>query len=178
MNPPAGWYADPVSPGIVRYWDGAAWTEHTAPHEPAPVSTSPFAGAGSQAAGYGVASQAADFQTSYRDPNGYVPLQSQSPYAGPQYVVAVPPKNSKATRALVWGIICLVINPFALPSILAITFGAQSRTTAEQMERAGIADSGRGRATAGLVLGCIGAAFFVLWMLYYISQVILPRVSG
>lgn len=170
MNPPAGWYADPVSPGIVRFWDGAAWTEHTAPREPAPVSTSPFAAAGSQAAGYGVASQAADFQTSYRDPNGYVPLRSQSPYAGPQYVVAVPPKNSKATRALVWGIISIFINPLALPSVLAIVFGAQARTTADQMERAGLVDSGRGQATAGLVLGCIGAAFFVLWAVVFFTQ--------
>ncbi len=25
----AGWF--PVNNGVLRYWDGAAWTEHTAP---------------------------------------------------------------------------------------------------------------------------------------------------
>jgi hypothetical protein len=24
-SPPAGWYADPQTPGAQRYWDGAAW---------------------------------------------------------------------------------------------------------------------------------------------------------
>ncbi|MDZ7674596.1 MAG: CD225/dispanin family protein [Acidimicrobiales bacterium] len=26
---PAGWYPDPNQPGMLRYWDGSAWTEHT-----------------------------------------------------------------------------------------------------------------------------------------------------
>jgi uncharacterized protein YbjQ (UPF0145 family) len=26
-----GWYPDPQAPGQVRYWDGAAWTEHVQP---------------------------------------------------------------------------------------------------------------------------------------------------
>lgn len=30
-NPPAGWYPDPDNRGAQRYWDGAAWTKHTAP---------------------------------------------------------------------------------------------------------------------------------------------------
>ena len=33
---PAGWYPDPQSPASVRYWDGATWTQQTAPaHTPA-----------------------------------------------------------------------------------------------------------------------------------------------
>jgi hypothetical protein len=29
--PPAGWFDDPTDPTIQRYWDGVAWTQHTAP---------------------------------------------------------------------------------------------------------------------------------------------------
>jgi hypothetical protein len=35
---PAGWYADPESPGQYRYWDGQAWTQHTAPASAPPPS--------------------------------------------------------------------------------------------------------------------------------------------
>jgi hypothetical protein len=28
---PSGWYADYADPDILRYWDGAEWTEHTHP---------------------------------------------------------------------------------------------------------------------------------------------------
>ncbi|WP_326598351.1 phospholipid scramblase-related protein [Streptomyces sp. NBC_01803] len=39
-NVPAGWYADPQgAPDLVRWWDGAQWTDHTQPGQPqqAPV---------------------------------------------------------------------------------------------------------------------------------------------
>ncbi|GAS97042.1 conserved membrane protein of unknown function, partial [Mycolicibacterium canariasense] len=26
---PKGWYPDPVTPGLQRYWDGIAWTDTT-----------------------------------------------------------------------------------------------------------------------------------------------------
>lgn len=39
---PAGWYADPSQPAQQRYWDGAVWTEHTAPSsQPAAVARPP-----------------------------------------------------------------------------------------------------------------------------------------
>lgn len=31
QSPPANWYPDPDRPDLQRYWDGTAWTEHTAP---------------------------------------------------------------------------------------------------------------------------------------------------
>jgi hypothetical protein len=36
--PPADWYADPATPGRLRYWDGRAWTAHLARANPAPAS--------------------------------------------------------------------------------------------------------------------------------------------
>lgn len=38
---PAGWYEDPASPAHVRWWNGLAWTEHTAlkPAAPAVATT-------------------------------------------------------------------------------------------------------------------------------------------
>ncbi len=36
----ANWYPDPSAPGVLRYWDGQAWTEHTAP-DPAAAATDP-----------------------------------------------------------------------------------------------------------------------------------------
>ncbi|MFN7148881.1 MAG: AIM24 family protein [Microthrixaceae bacterium] len=38
----ANWYPDPHAPGTLRYWDGQAWTEHTAP-DPAAGAADPAA---------------------------------------------------------------------------------------------------------------------------------------
>jgi hypothetical protein len=38
---PAGWYPDPSDTGVVRYWDGTAWTDlAAAPAQPLPVRVS------------------------------------------------------------------------------------------------------------------------------------------
>lgn len=33
-NPVADWYDDPDNPGILRFWDGDAWTERRKPAAP------------------------------------------------------------------------------------------------------------------------------------------------
>ncbi len=56
---PAGWYEDPASPAHVRWWNGLAWTEHTAAKPESRVATQPAAdqtaaqGAGYTQSGYG-----------------------------------------------------------------------------------------------------------------------------
>ena len=39
----ANWYPDPNAPGTLRYWDGQAWTEHTAPDPAAAAPGAPGA---------------------------------------------------------------------------------------------------------------------------------------
>lgn len=56
---PAGWYADPTSPGGQRYWDGNSWTEHAvgpggdAGSPSAVGSGAAFGGPGSAPPGFG-----------------------------------------------------------------------------------------------------------------------------
>ncbi|WP_257213658.1 DUF2510 domain-containing protein [Rhodococcus pyridinivorans] len=40
MNPPAGWYPDPVDPSLDRYRDGQQWTDQTRPRGPIPSPSS------------------------------------------------------------------------------------------------------------------------------------------
>jgi hypothetical protein len=45
QNPVPGWYDDPQRPGQLRWWDGAAWTDHRAPAPGAAASPAPGAAA-------------------------------------------------------------------------------------------------------------------------------------
>lgn len=52
--PPAGWFPDPERPGMLRWWDGAQWTEHRT-DDPAVPTTPAFTGP-SRTSGWAVAS--------------------------------------------------------------------------------------------------------------------------
>jgi Domain of unknown function (DUF4190) len=107
------------------------------------------------------------WQSEWQKPGGWQqPQPSQQPVAGGwqqapdgQWMQAGAQQSSgKATAALVLGILGLVLCPF-ICSILALVFGYQAR---REIDASGGRMTGRGNATAGVVLGWIGVAFLVL----------------
>lgn len=49
-TPPAGWYPDPQDGARQRYWDGTAWTEHTADGSPQAAGSGTVGAAGAAGA--------------------------------------------------------------------------------------------------------------------------------
>jgi hypothetical protein len=76
--------------------------------------------------------------------------------------------SGKSTASLVLGIVGLVLCPF-ICSILALVFGYQAR---REIDSSGGTIGGRGNATAGIVLGWIGVAFAVLFIVLVIIGVL------
>ena len=92
---PAGWYADPQLPERLRYFDGAAWTEHVtaapavAPAAPAPVAAALGAPADQQAPAQQVAQSAQHAPVQqfapaqqYAPAEQYAPAQQFAPASG------------------------------------------------------------------------------------------------
>ena len=103
---------------------------------------------------------AADVSQASAPPAPPAPPPPPPPYAQPQqpYYGAVGPAprtNGMAVASLVLGIVWL----FWVGSILALVFGYVGKG---QIDRAGGAQSGRGLAIAGIVLGWVGVGTLVL----------------
>lgn len=151
----AGWYPDPGVPGRARYWDGAQWTEHVSALQSPPVPLAP------------VVPLAPAAPTRPGDYGSYAPTTWATPPVVAPYTA---PKNSRATTAMVLGIISLLINPLCIVSILAIVNGVAGRKQVEQARMAGYAPVGSGAATAGIVLGIIGTIGSVLLLVLNFSR--------
>jgi len=83
------------------------------------------------------------------------PMPALPPYPPQAVYVQRPGTNGKAVASLVLGILCL----YGIGSILALIFGFMAR---REIDASGGAQTGRGMATAGIVLGFIGIAIMVL----------------
>jgi hypothetical protein len=99
------------------------------------------------------------------DGTWYKDTGAAPPAASPTFTPPAPPAvapgtaaRGKAVAALVLGVGGLTFCPVVL-SVFALVLGYQARA---EIDRAGGRLAGRGQATAGIVLGWIGVAIFVL----------------
>jgi uncharacterized protein DUF4190 len=94
-------------------------------------------------------------------PPGQPPAPAAAPYAGG---LPVARSSGKAVASLVLGIAGLIILPVVC-SVLAIIFGQQAKREID----ADPTLTGRGMAQAGFILGIIGLAFVVVFVIILIA---------
>jgi hypothetical protein len=146
----AGWYPDPAGEtGLLRYWDGQAWTEQTQ------VKPNP--------------DQLLNIGTPVTPAPVYAPGQ-----VIPEFVQAQPTKKDRkgmAVAGLVLGIVAVVFSCFTwvdmFVAVLAIVFGAL-----------GIQSSRKKMAIVGLILGIVGIIFAVIWMFLLLNMMDDPTRYG
>ncbi len=129
---PPGWYTDPQQPMNLRWWDGTAWTEHSAPGWQPPTA----------AYGPGV-----------YGPGAYGP----GPAAPNQELTWLLPVNRDgfAIASGYLGLFSFIPNPFtAIPAIVCGCVALQRIAKSKKL--------GTGRAWFGIVVGGLSLAVFVL----------------
>jgi hypothetical protein len=110
-------------------------------------------------------------QPSWQQPESQQPQwqqsQSQQPQWGQQQQYQPQTTPGSATAALILGICALLVCPI-ICAPLALVYGNKARN---EIDGSGGRLGGRGMATAGIVLGWIGVAWAVLWIIYIIVVV-------
>lgn len=130
--PPPAWYADPQVPGQLRWYDGARWTEHTAPAAPPGYAPPGYAPAGYAPGGWGAPAQR-DRAMEALLPVNRSGLAIAAGYAGLFSIL------------LIFGPVAILLGVLALRDL------AGKPTV-----------GGRGRAWFGIIAGSIGTLVLVL----------------
>jgi len=163
---PAG--AAPMSPaGAPAGAPPTAWGSTASPYAPppppadaAPPTADPFAPPDLNAPpGYGPPPVYPP--PPYGAPSPYPPPGAPGPWAGAPYGYAGPPTtNGLAVTSLILGL----VGPFTcgVGSVVAIVLGFVAR---EQIKRSWGRETGSGMATAGIILGFLAAAFWLVLMI-------------
>ncbi|MGX6600784.1 DUF2510 domain-containing protein [Micromonosporaceae bacterium Da 78-11] len=129
---PADWYPDPSGLPEQRWWDGRQWTDYLRPVS----ATGPAGGS----------------------------VRDAVPGPRPAGVFAGAPvsgRNAVARYALVLGLLSVLVNPFLVPSVLAIVCGLLGIRRANRRLRAGRVPIGGASAAWGLAAGVAGLALSV-----------------
>lgn len=120
--PPAGWYVD-ANVGQERWWDGVQWTPHVRLIQPAAPSP----------------------QVYIRPETGILATFPGNPWTPRADLLNG--KNRAAVTGFTFAIICLLVNPLALPSIGALVWSTVGLTRAVDGERNGFPPVGRTMST-------------------------------
>jgi hypothetical protein len=137
-SPAAGWYADPEDASQLRYWDGAAWTEHRSPAPDSGGGTPTSGGAAGGSSAYGAAAgtppaagsapggayqpgggyqSGGAYQSGggYQPGGGYPPAGAYGPPTGPGAGTPAHPAQGLAIAALVCAGVGVLFLAFCPP---------------------------------------------------------------
>jgi hypothetical protein len=153
---PAGWFPDPEDAANLRYWDGAAWTDHRHPVDPAGAPVAPTVD------GTPAAAAAPQF--------AYTPTAAAAPgYAGPYGAApayGAPPQNVLALvgliLAIVGAVLGLLVGVFVLVGIAGAVVSILGFIQANKMRAAATPNDRRGLALAGIIVGFGGLLLYIL----------------
>ena len=139
---PAGWYPDPTAPGTERYWDGAAWTDHSRP----------VAGA------------------SPAPPTPPAPPAPPTPYSAPAGAPAGAPAAAagpKPDNYLVWTILATVLCCLPIGAV-GIYFSTQVDKLWGQGDVAGAERQARNARTMAIIAAVVSIVLIVGWVLFLV----------
>lgn len=158
--PAAGWYADPENPSGERWWNGAGWSDQKRPTTVA----APVAPASAPATGFTFGVPAGDeprpdpYAPTAYSPTSYSPTPYGAPRPGTTNGLAIAGLVVSAAGWIVLGV---------LASIAGIILSGFGLARAKQAEAAGLPNSGRGLAMAGLVIGIVVTVIGLLLIALY-----------
>jgi hypothetical protein len=160
---PAGWYDDGSGTGTLRYWDGSAWTEHTAPAA-SPAAQPPSEAVAAASVAAPESTPAADAPTEVVPPVDPIP---PIPLYGPGSTQPTQPSGAAPTQAYGSG----ETQPYyaAAPGTAVMTDAGESSPNRKPHVLGIIALA---VATVGFIFACIPGALIVGWVLLPIAFVL------